>query len=329
MKLRVCIVGGSGHYGYVLESLSDEFDIVAVSPGVVGENLAPLLSKFKQACMDPRLYEDYRQMLKSERPDVVVINTHFYMNGKILLQALQMGIHAFVEKPIATNLEDLHQIEKIYSEVKDKVFFAAMFGLRYKPWFLTAKNLVDSNAVGEIRLIHAQKSYKLGERPEFFRKRETFGGTLAWVGIHAIDWIHWISNKRFVSVYGLHSRMANKNHGELEATGACLFELEQEVIATLTVDYLRPPGAETHDDDRLRIVGTEGILEVRDQSVLLTDEDGTRVVQNQEQGYIFKDFLNHVLGRGRCMVTAEQSIYATYIALKAREAADERRIVTL
>lgn len=329
MKLKVCIIGASGHYGYVLESLNDEFEIVAVSPGVSGEDISNLLSRLRQISIEPRVYEDHLEMLKVEKPNIAVINTHFHMNGKILLQVLRMGIHAFVEKPLATNYEDLEQIQKLHEELKDEVFFTAMFGIRYKPWFLTAKSLVESNAIGEIRLIHAQKSYKLGQRPEFFKKRETFGGTLVWVGIHAIDWIHWISKKRFISVHALHSRRANRDHGELEVTGACLFELENEMIATLTVDYLRPDGAETHDDDRLRLVGTEGILEVIDRKVLLTDKSGTHTPELQEPGYIFKDFLKEVLGEGECMVRPEESIYATYVALKMREAADEKRIVTV
>lgn len=329
MKVKVCIVGSSGHYGYVLDSLSEEVEIVAVSPGVPGEDINSLLSKLRQASIEPRIYEDHLQMLKTEKPDVVVINTHFHMNGKILQEALQMGIHAFVEKPIATNFEDLLQIQKLYTKVEGKVFFTAMFGLRYRPWFLTAKKLVESGAIGEIRLIHAQKSYKLGQRPCFFKKRDTFGGTIVWVGIHAIDWIHWISRLHYLSVYALQSRIANSGHGELEVTGACLFELEHEVVATLTVDYLRPQGAETHDDDRLRLVGTKAVLEVIDRRVILTDQTGTHLFESQAQGCIFEDFLNQILGKGKCMVTPEESIYVTHVALCAREAADTKRIVKI
>lgn len=326
MRLKVCIIGASGHYGYVLEALNEEFEIVGISPGVLGEDISNLLSKLESLSLKPRVYENYAEMLKLEKPNVVVINTHFYMNGKILQKALQLGIHAFVEKPIATTLKDLERIEKLHS-VSKEVHFAAMFGLRYKAWFLTAKRLVESGTIGEIRLMNAQKSYKLGERPAFFKRRETFGGTLAWVGIHAIDWIHWISNKRFVSVHALHSRMMNRNYGELEITGACLFELEREVIATVSVDYLRPDTAETHDDDRLRIVGTKGILEVAERKVKLIDENGTHFVPTVEEGNIFKDFLNCVYNQGECMVTEQQSIYVTYIALKAIESADNRTLI--
>lgn len=326
MSLKVCIIGASGHYGYVLEVLGEEFEIVGISPGVLSEDISTLLSRLENFSLKPRVYENHAEMLKLEKPDLVVINTHFHMNDRILQEVLQMGIHAFAEKPIATDLKDLERIEKLHSMSKG-THFVAIFGLRYKAWFLTTKCLVESSAIGEIRLMNAQKSYKLGERPAFFKKRETFGDTLAWVGIHTIDWIHWISNKRFASVYALHSRMMNRGYGELKIMGTRLFELEQEIIATVSVDYLRSDTAETRDDDRLKIVGTKGILEVAERKVKIIDENGTRFVQTIEKGNIFKDFLNCVYDRNECMVTEQQSIYVTYIALKAMEAADSRTLI--
>jgi len=33
--------------------------------------------------------------------------------------------------------------------------------------------------------------------------------------------------------------------------------LEDEIFASLSIDYLRPENAPSHDDDRMRIVGTK------------------------------------------------------------------------
>jgi len=183
--------------------------------------------------------------------------------------------------------------------------------------------------VGEIRLVNTQKSYKLGQRPDFYKKRETYGGTIPWVGIHAIDWIHWITEKKFLSVYATHSRLHNSGHGELETTALCHFTLEDEVFASLSIDYLRPHGAPTHDDDRMRIVGTKGIVEVINERVFLTDEKGHREVPLVEKGQIFEDFLREIRGQGKCMVTPEDSILTTEIALKARLSADTGQIVRI
>ena len=57
--------------------------------------------------------------------------------------------------------------------------------------------------VGQIRLMNAQKSYKLGRRNEFYKIRSTYGGTIPWVGSHAIDWLYWFSGEKFESVLPL------------------------------------------------------------------------------------------------------------------------------
>ena len=327
--MRICVIGSSGHYGYVLKALDEDCEIVAISPGFEGEDITPLKKDLSKLGLSPKEYTDYREMLDEEEPDIVVLNTIFSLNGKILKETLRRKIHTFVEKPIATTMEDLEEIREIYQQVKDDVFFAAMFGIRYKAHFLTAKKLLDDGVVGEVRLVNTQKSYKLGERPEFYKKRETFGGTIPWVGIHAIDWINWLIGKKFLRVYAVHSRKANRGHGELEATALCLFTLEDEIFASLTVDYLRPSGAPTHDDDRIRVVGTKGILEVRDGKVFVVDDQGFREVPLLKEGQIFRDFLRKVRNEGECMVTPEDPILATDVALKARLSADTGRIVEI
>ena len=64
----------------------------------------------------------------------------------------------------------------------------------------------------------------------------------------------------------------------------------------MTIDYLRPNNAPTHDDDRLRVVGTKGIIEVINNKVLLIVDDipGVREVPLEQEGSIFLDFLKRV-----------------------------------
>lgn len=83
----------------------------------------------------------------------------------------------------------------------------------------------------------------------------------------------WLSGKKPVSVYASHSRSFNRGHGDLEVSALCHFLLEDEIMAGISIDYLRPSRAPTHDDDRIRAVGVHGILEVREGKVYLLSED--------------------------------------------------------
>ncbi|HOB16656.1 MAG TPA: Gfo/Idh/MocA family oxidoreductase [Defluviitoga sp.] len=331
--MKLCIVGSSGHYHYVLNPLRVNrylnVDIVGISAGSKGERIDKVYKEVVDLGYKPEIYEDYREMFDKLKPDIAVVNCFFGDLASVSIEALKRGINVFTEKPVATTFEDLEKLKQTY--FSSKSVFVAMFGIRYKPWFLTAYNYVKNGSIGEIRLLNAQKSYKLGERDEFYKSRKTYGGTIPWVGSHGIDWIRWFSNQEFLSVYASHSKKHNKGHGDLEVSALCHFNLTNEVLASLTIDYFRPNNAPTHDDDRLRVVGTKGIIEVINSKVLLIDDQipGVREVPLEQGGSIFLDFLKEIEGKGKCMISAEDSFEVTKICLKALQSADEQKVVYL
>lgn len=331
--MKLCIVGSSGHYHYVLNPLrlnrNLNIDIVGISAGSQGEQINKVYNEVVDLGYKPEVFEDYKEMFDKLQPDIAVINCFFGDLARVSIEALERGINVFTEKPVATTFEDLEELEEVY--LNNKSMFVAMFGIRYKPWFLTAYNYVKNGFIGEIRLLNAQKSYRLGKRDDFYKIRKMYGGTIPWVGSHGVDWIRWFSDQEFLSVYASHSKKHNKNHGDLEVSALCHFNLSNEVFASLSIDYLRPNNAPTHDDDRLRVVGTTGIIEVINNKVLLINDEvsGIREVPLEQEGSIFLDFLKEVEGKDKCMISAQDSFEVTRICLKARQSADERRVIFL
>ncbi len=327
--MKVVIIGSSGHYNYAIEGIREDKEVIiaGVAPGSEGEDVSPAYTAACKIGHMPKIYDDYRNMLDEVKPDIAVINCFFGRHATVTMQVLERGIHAFVEKPVATTFEDLKQLKEAYS--LSGVYLAAMFGIRYSAHFITAWNLVKDGVVGEIRLMNAQKSYKLGQRSEFYKWRSTYGGTIPWVGSHAIDWLYWFSGEKFKSVFASHSTRYNRGHGELEVSALCHFTFSNEVFGSVSIDYLRPKQAPTHDDDRLRVVGTRGVLEVRNGRVYLINDDveGIREVPLLPKQNIFVDFLKQVRGEGQCLVTANDSFYVTEACLKARQSADEGKVI--
>ena len=86
-----------------------------------------------------------------------------------------------------------------------------------------------------------------------------------------------------------------------------------------------------HGDDRLRIVGTEGIVEVvgeGTEAILMTPTDVQRLTLEPERDF-FAEFVASIRGEGDSLVTPEDSFRMTEVALKAREAADTGQIIRL
>lgn len=328
--MKICIIGSSGHYVYALRGIKQDADahVAGVSPGCAGESVENVISQVEEYTQDkPKVYNDPIVMLDELKPDIAVINTFFYRNASLAIQAMLRGINIYIEKPVATTLQELEEVIKVFYQTNVKL--STMFGIRYTPHFWTAYNIVKNNQIGDIRLIHAQKSYKLGSRPDFYKKRVTYGGTIPWVGSHAVDWIYWFSGRRFKSVYATHSNLYNNQHDELEVSATCTFVLENDIFATVNIDYLRPQNAPSHDDDRIRIVGTNGIIEVVNGKVLLLNENFKEVtaIPLEQSPVTFYDFMQEIKGMGKCLVSAEDSFYVTKACLLARESADLKKII--
>lgn len=327
--MNICFIGASGHYDLASGRINKDSNIkvTGICPGVTGEDISSLRETLISKGLSPKLYTDHISMLDQEKPELVVINSYFAMNATIAIEAAKRGCHIFIEKPVATSLEDLDKLQK--EHYKSGVQLTAMHPYRYYDVFITAYKELQKGTIGNIGLITAQKSYKLGKRPEFFKTRNTYGGTIPWVGIHAIDWISWFSSKKFISVYASHSDRLNKSHGELEAYALCQFKLEDDVLASVNVDYLRPDKAPTHGDDRIRIAGEKGIIEIQNNKALIMTEDNTMTELTPKHSDInlFDDFISQILGILKCRISAEESFLLTEAAIRARMSADANSLI--
>lgn len=326
--MKIVLIGSTGHAKYVVNGLKDNYEdqIMGIAPGSERENVDSLYQKLNTEYKIKK-YDDYLRMLDEINPDIAAVACHFGDHAEVVLEVLKRDIDLFVEKPIATTLSKLKEVKSAYQKNESKL--AAMFGIRYKPWFLTLYKYIEEGAIGDVRLMNAQKSYRLGQRAEFYKRRESHGGTIPWVGSHAFDWLQWLSGKDFKSVFASHSTKANDDHGDLEASALCHFNLEDEVFGSVNIDYLRPENATSHDDDRIRIAGDRGVIEVLDEKVYLTNDEieGNRELPLVDRKEIFADFLNWVKNNEQCLITAEESFKVTKAALKARKSADQAELI--
>lgn len=326
--MKIVLIGCSGHYYSALEAFEARKDLefTGFARGVGEENCDGFIKNFKDK-FGFKVYDSYTEMLERVKPDAAVVNSHFCANAGIASRVLEKNINCYVEKPMATTLSDLDALMKSYET--HKASLAAMLEYRSHPDFRAAHDAIREGKIGDVLMVTAQKSYKLGQRDEFYKKRETYGGTIPWVGIHSIDWILWLSGKQIASVTAHQSTLFNAGHGDLETAALCLFEFKGGGFASNNMDYLRPSGAPTHGDDRVRVVGSKGIIEVKGEKAILTDDQGEKELPSAQTENLFMGFVNQVQGTGICPVSAEESFRATKIALIARQSADEKRTIYL
>lgn len=322
--IRVCIAGNSGHAATVTRALPrlPQVEICGWCRAWPSEPMTEVVEDFEKLGLTPPEYPDYLTMIDALSPDVLVVDGLFCDHEEMTCQALARGIHVYCDKPLALTLTGLERVRE--AAQSSTALLWAMQTARFDPWFYTAKQLIDAGEIGEIRLLTAQKSYRLGQRAPFFRDRAQHGGLIPWVAIHGIDFIRYLYPHAAKTIFAHHSTMANQGYGDLEVTAQLMMTLENGVSAQVSADYLRPANAATHGDDRVRAAGTHGVIEVRDDAVYLINEhnDGSTPVPLQYPPAIFEDFIATLEGHGSGLLDLAESLEDSRLALLARDAAD-------
>jgi len=189
---------------------------------------------------------------------------------------------------------------------------------------------VTAGLVGEVVQIAGQKSYKLGSRAPWFSKTATYGGSITWVGIHMLDLMRWTSGREFTAVGGFETRKG-RDVGEMETATASVFQLDNGGVATLRVDYFRPETAPTHGDDRLRLVGTNGIVEYQAATgvTLMTADAPPRTLDLPPAESLFIDYLNATYN-GKAPTLPISDIYRICeVTLAAEDASSNGKMVRI
>jgi predicted dehydrogenase len=326
---RIAFTGTRGHWGVVTKELAGRRDIEVVALADGGDNVAPLVEWCaKNDRPTPAVESDHAAMLDRHRPDAVVICGPFERHADQCVEAIERGIHVLTEKPAALTFDDLARLETA-TKARPDVHFAGMMFSRYDPGFYTAAALVRGGAIGDVRLINARKSYRLGRRDAYYHDRATYGGTIPWVGSHAIDWVMWFAGAAFESVYASHSAAHNGGNGTMERSAACHFAIAGERAATVSIDVFRPATAPTHGDDWARIVGSTGIIEARPDSITLLSENNPpdEAVPVACDRSPLQDFIDHCDGVRPAIITTADTLRLTDACLRARLSADEQRLV--
>ena len=327
MTLRLVFAGSTGHVGYVLRELAD-FDVQAVgcAPTFEGESMAVF-----EPLGIPH-YSCWKCLLKETQPDIVVVDARYDLNAQISIAAMKQGAHVISEKPAALGLEDLAALRQIIA--KTGRIYTLMLAIRYEPAFWTAHRLVSEGMIGDPVLVSGQKSYRWGaSRPEWYADPSKYGSTMAWVGIHTFDFARWIAGVEFTEVYAHHANLVHIERPGCQDVATVIASLSNGGSAVFNIDYLRPEAAKTHGDDRVRVVGSRGIVEVCDEGrslhVITPDMDESDYPLDTPDRSFFGDFVHAVEGTGDLLITADEGLSITEFALKAALAADTHKPVIL
>ena len=326
-KVRLAILGLEGHIDEILGPLDRLPDVELVA---LQDPNAALVAEVRAKHASARAYSDWRELLDREKLDMVGVCGTNGERAEILIACAQRKLHIVAEKPLAITMADLERVKRAVAE--NGVRLTMLIEMRFESQYRALKQVVESGAIGEVAQMAAQKSYKLGDRPEWMLHRSTFGGTIPYIAIHMVDLMRWTSGRELVETVSIEGRVGFPRLHEMENTTATIFRLDNGGTAALHMDYLRPDTAPTWGDDRLRLAGTRGVVEYQAATgvTLVTDKQPPRTITAlPASGSLFLDFLNSTYN-GSALVLELKDIYrVNEIVLAARDAGDRRQMTRI
>lgn len=316
--MKIGFIGGNGHH--YLRSAAGESNPTAVA----GDGHDNESARGFATALGAPFFESAVEMFEGFQPEVVSVGAVYGYNGDLIAQALERGLPVVSDKPIAATWPQLERLRALCADPAR--ILLTEFPFRAQSEFQAARAAVRAGRIGEVVLATAQKSYRFGVRPAWYGRRQSYGGTLLWVASHAIDVIGFCTGAGFGRVVGTQGNLSHPELGEMEDHCAVLFELTGGATAIVHADYLRPTAAATHGDDRLRLAGTKGILEVRDERCLLTtaEEAEQDITASAAPLQMHQELLAALRGESDDLFSTEKSLQTAALLLRARDAADSR-----
>ena len=199
----------------------------------------------------PRAYGSYEEFLADPDIEAVYIPLPNTMHCEWSIRALEAEKHVLCEKPLSRHPADVEAAFDVAERTGRLLSEAFMY--RHNPQTKKLKELVDSGAIGELRLIRSTFSYSLFDASNIRLRTEVEGGSLMDVGCYCISGSRLlggepevVSGQQFVGPSGTDWVFA----GTMQFPGG--------VLATFDC------GTSLPERDELEAIGTEGSLFVDD-----------------------------------------------------------------
>ena len=187
---RVAVIGCGAICGNHIQGILASEQTLCALCDVDPSHAAEILEK--HGLCDLPVYTDYKEMLDTEKPDVIHICTPHYLHAEMCVEALARNIHVLCEKPLAISMEQLAAVEAAAKKSSAKL--GVCLQNRYEPNFVSAKKLADTEGVvaafGDVVWLRDASYYASASWRGSWQ--EEGGGVMINQALHTLDLLQWI-----------------------------------------------------------------------------------------------------------------------------------------
>jgi myo-inositol 2-dehydrogenase/D-chiro-inositol 1-dehydrogenase len=251
-KVKVGIIGSQFEadiHAASFQIMPQEAEVVAVASPTPGhpEELAKRYGI-------PRVFHDYREMLKEKDIEMVTIAAPNYLHAQMTKDIAMAGKHVVCEKPLCMTLEEADGMVEVCKKQGVQLFYAEE--LFFTPKYVKAKEMAEQGAFGKVYMVKQSEKH-FGPHAEWFWDVERSGGGVFMdMGCHGIAFCYWFLDRP--AVKSVRCQMGTYVHGEItkgEDNSICIIEFENGAVGLVEDSWARRGGM----DDRIEVYGDGGV----------------------------------------------------------------------
>jgi predicted dehydrogenase len=290
--------------------------------------------KWVEENLKVKTYDNFEAAIRTEEPIAAFVCTPPSNHIVIAQQAVDVGLHVFIEKPLSHSLQGIDQL--VQKARKKDLKIAVGYNLRFSKGIMKLKELLGSGTIGKplyARIIARQ--YLPDWRPwqnykSSYTAKKSLGGGIILDGSHEIDYARWLLGD--VSKVTCVAKKISSLEVETEDTADIIYEFKNGAVANIHLDFVR------RDYKRVcELVGEKGSLEfIFGESVTWIDGETKErkifdVREDHNETYMREtnDFLEAIEKKREPLVTAEEGKKSLILALEAKKAAEEERTIVI
>ncbi|WP_332304544.1 aldo/keto reductase [Rhizobium sp. GR12] len=214
-----------------------------------------------EAFAGARIIHGYDALLSDPDIDAVYIATPHTGHAEWAIKAIRAGKNVLVEKPIALSAYDA---DAIFHEAKKAgVFAGEAYMYRLHPQTAKLVELIKSRAVGDIRIIRSSFGFNMGSFRADHRlfANETAGGGILDVGGYPVSMVRLIAGAVDGKPFAEPEKVVGAAHlgqSGVDEWASAVLKFSNGIVAEVSCSIM------AGQDNVLRIIGSEGRIEVKD-----------------------------------------------------------------
>ncbi len=280
------------------------------------------------------IYTNYNDMLGDPNLEVVSVVTMWDQHAPPTLAALAADKHVFLEKPMASTIEDCEAIVSA-ARASDRFLMVGHI-CRFNPRYAQVKRELEAGSIGKIVSFYARRNIPARVGEDVLTKI----GPIIGDGVHDTDLMLWYTGAKVTSAYAQTVAVRGLKYPDL---GWTMYRLDSGAVGVLENVWFLPDKTPFQLDERMEIIGTDGSIQVHETgpNLAVCDREGWRYpdttywpeLHGVRAGALREElsyFANCILrGEAPTVIKPEESLEAVRACLAAEESAATGNVVQL